>query len=481
MGVLSNIEPKKVMEFFEWLSSVPHGSGNTKQISDLCVSFAKERGLEYYQDSLNNIIIIKEASEGYEDVPALMLQGHLDMVCEKLEGSTHDFTKDGLTLIVDGDWLHADGTTLGGDDCIAVAMALALLDDDSIAHPRLECVFTVDEEVGMDGAFGIDCTPLKARAMLNLDSEEEGVLTVGCAGGMRADCLVPVKRENKTLAGAKIVVGGLVGGHSGAEIDKGRANSNILMGRVFRALSETAPIHVVDLFGGRADNVITNQTEATVAFAAEDADKLCAAAKEMAACFTKEYNPADPDIFVSFEVFGDKEQSVVDAEGTKKIITALMCTPQGIFEMNQKLKGLVQTSLNMGVLRLEEDKMTAGYSVRSSVKTQKEMLGKKLELLYEALGGSVSFRGAYPAWEFADVSPLRDKVSAIFEEQYGHKPEVVMTHGGLECGLFQEKMPGLDTVALGPDLIDIHSPKERLNLPSLVRTWELVKAVVERK
>lgn len=481
MGVLSNIEPKEVLKWFELLCSVPHGSGNTKQISDLCVNFAKERGLEYHQDALNNVIIIKEAAKGYEDESPLIIQGHMDMVCEKVEGSAHDFTKDGLTLIVEGDWLRADGTTLGGDDCIALAMAMAILDDDSMGHPRIEAVFTVDEEVGMDGAFDIDCSPLKGRAMLNLDSEEEGVLTVGCAGGMRADCVIPVERECRKLAGAKLVIGGLVGGHSGAEIDKGRANSNILLGRVLHALNSTAPIYMVDIFGGRADNVITNQTEATIAFDKADCGKLEAAVKEMAANFTREYDPADPDIFASFEVFEAKEQCVVNAEGTKKIVTALMCTPQGIFEMNQKLKGLVQTSLNMGVLRLTENAMTAGYSVRSSIRTQKEVLGEKLRLLYEALGGSVSFRSAYPAWEFADVSPLRDKVSAIFEEQYGHKPEVVMTHGGLECGLFQEKMPGLDTVALGPDLVDIHSPKERLNLPSLERTWKLVKAVVERK
>lgn len=481
MGVLSNYEPKKVLEFFELLCSVPHGSGNTKQISDLCVRFAKDRGLEYYQDAVNNIIIIKEASAGYENEPALILQGHMDMVCEKAEGSDHDFTKDGLKLIVDGEWLHADGTTLGGDDGIALAMAMAAMDDDTLGHPRLEAVFTVDEEVGMEGAFAIDCAPLKATAMLNLDSEEEGVLTVGCAGGMRADCTIPVKRESVKLAGAKITISGLVGGHSGTEIDKGRANSNILMGRLLHALDAAAPIRLAELYGGRADNVITNRTDAVIAFAAEDADRLSAAAAKMAANFKKEYNPADPDITVDFELTEETELEAVCIADTKRVICALMCTPQGVQEMSRKLKGLVQTSLNMGVLRLEKDRMTAGYSVRSGIGTQKEMLGERLALLYEALGGSVSFRGAYPAWEYADNSPLRDKVASIFEEQYGRKPEIVMTHGGLECGLFQEKMPGLDTVALGPDLVDIHSPKERLNLPSLERTWKLVRAVIEKK
>ncbi len=481
MGVLSNCEPKKVLEFFEMLCSVPHGSGNTKQISDLCVKFAKDRGLEYHQDALNNVIIIKEASAGYENEPALILQGHMDMVCEKVEGSTHDFMKDGLKLIVDGDWLHADGTTLGGDDCIALAMAMAALDDDTLSHPRLEAVFTVDEEVGMEGAFGIDCSPLKAKAMLNLDSEEEGVLTVGCAGGMRADCVIPVKRENITLSTAKITISGLIGGHSGAEIDKGRANSNILMGRVLHALEKAAPVRLVELYGGRADNVITNRTDAVIAFDSKDLAALSDAAAKMAASFKKEYNPADPDIAVSFEPDGEKELDAVSLDDTKRIICALMCTPQGVQEMSQKLKGLVQTSLNMGVLKLEKDRLTAGYSVRSSIGTQKEMLGERLSLLYGALGGGVSFRGAYPAWEYADNSPLRDKVAAIFEEQYGRKPEVVMTHGGLECGLFGEKIPGLDTVALGPDLIDIHSPKEKLNLPSLERTWNLVRAIIERK
>ena len=481
MGVLSAYEPKKVLEFFEMLCSVPHGTGNTKQISDLCVKFAKDRGLEYYQDELNDVIIIKEASEGYENEPPLIIQGHMDMVCEKLEGSTHDFTKDGLKLIVDGEWLHADGTTLGGDDCIALAIAMAAMDDDTLGHPRLEAVFTVDEESGMFGAHGLDCSPLKAKAMLNLDSEEEGVFTVGCAGGMDARCCIPVKRETKALAGASVKISGLVGGHSGVEIDKGRANSNILMGRVLHAVDKVAPVQLVELFGGRANNVITNQTEALIAFKKDDASAVEGAVKEMAANFAREYNPADPDITVSFTLTGEKDYEAVSIEDTKKVIYALMCTPQGIQEMSQKLKGLVQTSLNLGVLRLENDKVCANYSVRSSIGSQKEMLAERLVLLYEAVGGSVLFKSAYPAWEYADVSPLRDKAAKVFEEQYGRVPEVVMTHGGLECGLFQEKIPGLDTVALGPDLIDIHSPKERLNLPSLERTWKLVRAIIERK
>ena len=481
MGVLSAYEPKKVLEFFEMLCSVPHGSGNTKQISDLCVKFAQDRGLEYYQDELNNVIIIKEASAGYENEPALIIQGHMDMVCEKVESSSHDFLKDGIKLIVEDEWLRADGTTLGGDDAIALAIAMAALDDETLGHPRLEAVFTVDEEISMGGAYGIDCSPLKARAMLNLDSEEEGVLTVGCAGGMGAECTIPVKRENKKLAGARIVISGLVGGHSGAEIDKGRANSNILMGRVLHALDKTAPVQLVELFGGRADNVITGKTEAVIAFAKADAERLKAVAEEMAANFTKEYDVADPNIAVSFDLTDEQDYDAVCIEDTRKVIFALMCTPQGIQEMSQKIKGLVQTSLNMGTLKLEKDRMVAGYSVRSNIRTQKEMLAERLVILYEMVGGSVRTKSAYPAWEYADVSPLRDKVAKVFEEQYGRVPEVVMTHGGLECGLFQEKMPGLDTVALGPDLIDIHSPQERLNLPSLERTWKLVRAVIERK
>ena len=481
MGILENCRPKRVFHYFEEICGIPHGSGDTQAISDYLVDFAKEHNLDYVQDPLGNVLIRKAGTKGYENSPGVILQGHMDMVCEKVEGSKHDFTKDGLKLIVDGDWLHADGTTLGGDDCIALAMAMAALDDDTLGHPRLEAVFTVDEEVGMEGAFDIDCSPLKAKAMLNLDSEEEGVLTVGCAGGMRADCVIPVKRENVKSASAKITINGLIGGHSGAEIDKGRANSNILMGRVLHVLEKAAPVRLVELYGGRADNVITNRTDAVIAFDAKDAAALSGAAAKMAANFKKEYNPADPDISVSFELSSEKELEAVCLEDTKRIVCALMCTPQGVQEMSQKLKGLVQTSLNMGVLKLEKDRLTAGYSVRSSIGTQKEMLGERLTLLYGALGGSVNFRGAYPAWEYADNSPLRDKVAAIFEEQYGRKPEVVMTHGGLECGLFGEKLPGLDTVALGPDLVDIHSPKEKLNLPSLERTWNLVRAVIERK
>lgn len=478
MKISDNYQPKAVLEYFERICAIPHGSGNTKAVSDFCADFARERGLEYYQDDVNNIIIIKEASAGYEDEPALILQGHLDMVCEKDANTEFDFLKDGLNLTVEGDWLKARGTTLGGDDGIAVAMILAALDDDSLPHPRLEALFTVDEETGMGGAIALDVTPLKGKRMLNLDSEEEGVLTVGCAGGLRVDGHIKMNMEELSSPLATITIGGLTGGHSGAEIDKGRASANKLMGRVLHAIEGIASINLADIFGGRADNVITNETTALFAYDKKDEAAIKAQAAKCQDSLRHEYAAADPDIRIELRFDGEKTLRAADAESTHKAITALMCAPFSVQEMCRKPEGLVQTSVNLGVVRLVDDDFKCVFSVRSSLATQKDYIAEQLKLLFEALGGYAVFHDAYPAWEYAENSPLRDKMIRLFTRQYGYEPKVLVIHAGLECGLFSEKIPGLDAVAMGPDLMDIHSPRERLSLPSLQRCWQLVRAII---
>ena len=476
MNVLSHLEPKNVFRFFEDLCAIPHGSGNTKAISDYCVAFAKERGLEHYQDSDNNIIIVKQATPGYESAAPMILQGHLDMVCEKEPDCAKDMDREGLDLAVEGDFVTAKGTTLGGDDGIAVAMALAILDAKDIPHPRLEAVFTVDEEIGMLGAVSLDVSPLKGRQLLNLDSEVEGVFTVSCAGGNVSTCQLPITRAPFQGSALTLTIGGLQGGHSGTEIHKGRANSNMLMGRLLQAMAGVTDLRIVAVNGGLKDNAIPIKTQAQVLVA--DAAAARAAAQEMAACFAAEYRVTDPNVAVSVEDGGAGE--AMDAPSTKKVLCLLTCSPNGVQVMSADIQGLVQTSLNLGILATQSSLVRASFCVRSSVESQKEMLKARLATLMEQLGGSVEFFGDYSSWEYRADSPLRDRLVAVFQEQYHRDPSIEAIHAGVECGIFSGKLPGLDCVSIGPDLLEIHTPRERMSISSVQRLWSFVLEVLKR-
>lgn len=479
MYLLEHLQPASVLRFFEDLCAIPHGSGNTKAISDYCADFARSRGLEYHQDALNNIIIIKPATAGYEEAPAVILQGHMDMVCEKAEDCTLDMAKDGLRLQTDGAWIWAEGTTLGGDDGIAVAMGLALLDADSIAHPRLEVVLTVDEEVGMEGAVGLDVSPLQGRLMLNVDSEEEGILTVSCAGGVRATCRVPVEREAVDGVCRKLVIEGLAGGHSGVEIHKGRANANLLMGRLLRELEKEIPVYVAELEGGQADNAIASRCCAVVKVSQADSARLEAVAAACGAVFAREYQTADPGLAVLVEEAEDRMLPLTKS-ATERVISALLLIPNGVQTMSMDIAGLVQTSLNLGVLRLKDTELSMTSAVRSSLATEKNMICERLNRLMELLGGCVDYMGDYPAWEYKKDSCLRELVSNAYEKQTGKPAVIEAIHAGLECGVFAGKLSGLDCVSLGPNMKDIHTPRERIEIASIERTWELVKEVLRR-
>ena len=476
MNVLSHLEPRNVFRFFEDLCAIPHGSGNTKAISDYCVAFAKERGLEHYQDSDNNIIIIKQATPGYESAAPMILQGHLDMVCEKEPDCAKDMDREGLDLAVEGDFVTARGTTLGGDDGIAVAMALAILDAGDIPHPRLEAVFTVDEEIGMLGAVSLDVSPLKGRQLLNLDSEVEGVFTVSCAGGNVSTCQLPITRAPFQGSALTLTIGGLQGGHSGTEIHKGRANSNMLMGRLLQAMAGATDLRIVAVNGGLKDNAIPIKTQAQVLVA--DAAAARAAAQEMAACFAVEYRVTDPNVAVAVEDGGAGE--AMDAPSTRKVLCLLTCSPNGVQVMSADIQGLVQTSLNLGILATQNSLVRASFCVRSTVESQKEMLKARLATLMEQLGGSVEFFGDYSSWEYRADSPLRDRLVAVFQEQYHRDPSIEAIHAGVECGIFSGKLPGLDCVSIGPDLLEIHTPRERMSISSVQRLWSFVLEVLKR-
>lgn len=477
MAVLDQLEPKNVFRFFEQMCAIPHGSYNTKAVSDWCVAFAKERGLEHYQDAVNNVILIKEASADYEDAEPVILQGHLDMVCEKAPGCPKDMAREGLDLAVEGDYVYAKETTLGGDDGIAVAMALAALDDESLPHPRLEVILTTEEEVGMDGAMALDVSPIRGRKLLNLDSEAEGVFTVSCAGGSMAACGLPVARAPFGGDILRVRVAGLTGGHSGAEIHKGRANANMLLGRLLRAMAAETELRLVSADGGLKDNAIPVAAEAVVA--AEDGRKAKAAAERMAACFQTEYRRSDPMLTVTAEEAAAAWQPM-DASSTERTVCLLACAPNGVQTMSQDIHGLVQTSLNLGILKTGENAVTASFCIRSSVDSEKEMLKDRLACLLAQLGGGVSFSGEYPGWSYRPDSPLRELMTEVYREQYGREPKVEAIHAGLECGLLAGKLPGLDCVSIGPDLLEIHTPREKMSISSVQRVWAFVREVLKR-
>ncbi len=477
MAVLDQLEPKNVFRFFEQMCAIPHGSYNTKAVSDWCVAFAKERGLEHYQDEMNNVILIKEASAGYEEAQPVILQGHLDMVCEKAPGCEKDMAREGLDLAVEGDYIYAEGTTLGGDDGIAVAMALAALDDESLPHPRLEVILTTEEEVGMDGAMALDVSPIRGRKLLNLDSEAEGVFTVSCAGGSMAACALPVARAPFGGDILRVRVAGLTGGHSGAEIHKGRANANMLLGRLLRAMAAETELRLVSADGGLKDNAIPVAAEAVVA--AADSRKAKAAAERMAACFQAEYRRSDPMLTVTAEEAA-AAWLPMDASSTERAVCLLACAPNGVQTMSQDIHGLVQTSLNLGILKTEENAVTASFCIRSSVDSEKEMLKDRLACLLAQLGGGVSFSGEYPGWAYRPDSPLRELMTEVYREQYGREPKVEAIHAGLECGLLAGKLPGLDCVSIGPDLLEIHTPREKMSISSVQRVWAFVREVLKR-
>ena len=478
MAILDNLEPKRVFKFFEEISAIPRGSYNTRAISDYLAAFAKERGLEHYQDELNNVIIIVPATAGYENAEAVIIQGHMDMVCQQAPDCTKDMEKEGLELAVGDGYIYAKGTTLGADDGIAVAMGLALADSGDIPHPRVELVITVDEETGMEGAAGIDVSPLKAVKFLNIDSEAEGIFTVSCAGGARVECAFEVKRESFAGENISIDISGLAGGHSGIEIIKGRANPNILMGRLLYRLVCQQDARIISLYGGDKDNAIP--TASTALLCVKDADSAIELCGKMEALFKAEYAGVDDGLTVRANRLGDVQLLPLDKADSEKIISFLCCVPNGVQAMSADIEGLVQTSLNLGILSCDERAVYVRFSVRSSIESQKEMLFDKLRCLTEALGGSVDISGNYPGWAYRKDSPLRELMVRVYSEQTGKEPVIEAIHAGLECGLFLGKRADIDCISFGPDITDIHTFREKLWIESTQRTWALLKETLKR-
>ena len=432
MGILSSLQPQNVFRFFEELCAIPHGSHNTKAISDYLAAFAESRRLKYRQDELNNVIIWKAPTAGYENAPTVMLQGHMDMVAEKDADCPKDMEKEGLDLFVEGDLV---------------------------------------------GARGLDASDLTAKYLLNLDSEEEKVLTVSCAGSTRAVCTLPVSRAAYDGTVCELTVDGLMGGHSGEEIHKGRANANILMGRALTALSNVTETRLVTVTGGAKDNAIPRDARALVAV--KDFGAAQAAAKALGDALSNEYRTADPDIQVSLKPT-DSELVALDADSTRRVAAFLFCAPNGVQMMSAEVPGLVQTSLNLGRVYTEGDSVVGWFMIRSSVNSQAAETTEKVITLTKALGGTVDIPASYSAWQYRPDSHLRDVMVEAFRAVYGEEPKVAALHAGLECGILSGKMPDLDCISFGPDLTNIHTPRERLHIASTERTWQLALETLRR-
>lgn len=469
---------RRVTEIFLKLCAVPHGSGNTGKIAELCLRFAKRHGLAAFKDEAGNVFIEKPATPGYENEPPIILQGHLDMVCEKTAECRIDFSKEAIRPLFDGDRLRADGTTLGADNGIGLAMALAALTDKKLQHPALQAVFTVDEETGMNGAAALAPDRLHGARLLNLDSEEEGILTVGCAGGVRLDCTMPVTRE--TVAGKEITLtlSGLAGGHSGSDISKGRANAIVLLVAELKQLADSIPLHLTALRGGTVDNAIPAFATATTVVPADRAEELLSAVAAHAETLRGEWSVTDPDLALTAET---GTEGTFDAIAPATVLSWLSALPNGVQQMSPSFVGKPETSLNLGILGLSDDGVCATLSLRSFRAKALAVLAQQIEKQTADAGGKTVSSGAYPGWEFRKKSPWRDKAVAVFEKQYGHAPEVDAIHAGLECGLLTEKKPDLDCISLGPDITGAHSPAESVSLSSTERTYLYVCALLAAK
>ncbi len=470
--------PEKVFRFFEEISMIPRGSGHMEKISEYCVKFAKERNLKFIKDSACNVIIFKDASVGRENEEPVIIQGHLDMVWEKTSDSSIDFETDALDLAVENGYIFARGTTLGGDDGIAVAYGLALLDSDDVSHPPLEIVFTTDEEAGMEGAQALDTSVLRGKRMINVDSEAEGTLWVSCAGGARAD--IRAEFETVSVGGTvcEISVSGLHGGHSGAEIHNGYANANKLMGRILGELSSSLDFSLVSIDGGTMDNAITRECTCRIVLSSE-CEALFKLINRLNSALRKEFKATDPELFVRIRSC-DSVKHCLKKSDSERIISMLNEFPNGIVSMSKTIDGLVETSLNLGVVSTAENAVHFSFLVRSSDNSHRIALTEMLCAIAEKYGASVRVHSEYPAWEYKEKSVLQNVFAETFKDVFGIEMIVTAIHAGLECGLFCGKIEGLDCVSFGPDILDIHTPQEKLSIESSARMWEYLLEVLKR-
>ena len=472
--VLQDLKPERVFRYFEEISAIPRQSGKCEMISDYIVDFAKSHDLEYVKDTMSNVVIRKKSSRDNDTRPVVILQGHMDMVCEKSFDfeSKHDFGKDGLKLCVLDDFIYAKGTTLGADDGIALAYMLSLLEDDTLDLPPIEAVFTVDEEDGMKGAAAFDASLLEGKYLINLDHEVEGEILTCCAGGKRVKCTLPVKYEEASGIAYDIIICGLCGGHSGIEIDKGRGNANLLLGRILHNITKQMPFYIRYIGGGLTDSAIPREAKAEIIIDKENVDLLESIVEKYSRIICNEFEGIEENMMIYAENKGEDTCMCLSGESKRRIGFLLNTVPDGIIKMSRKNDGLVRTSLNSGIMKLSDNEFSLIINMRSLAESEKEALADKIEYLTESAGGTYCEEYDYPAWEYEPDSRLRDIAFDSYQRMYGRNPKLRGFHSGLECGVFFKKIPGIDIISFGPDIANIHTPKERVSISSCVRVYE---------
>lgn len=474
---LKNIEPEKVFHWFSELNQIPRCSGDERKVSDFLVNFANERNLEVYQDDALNVIIKKPATTGYENADAVIIQGHMDMVCIKGKGSNHDFSKDPIEMIVEGDILRANNTTLGGDNGIAVAYGLAILDSDDLKHPAIEVLVTTSEETGMDGVHALSNEHLSGKILLNIDSEEEGIFLVSCAGGANMITTFNLEKQKKDGNGIQIKISGLKGGHSGMEIVKQRANAIKLIGRMLSSCNDCDNIRLSEIQGGTKHNAIPSEASAIIFV--DDLDKIREIINKLIIDLKEEYRVEDSGLTI--EVSEMRVKDVYTKKLNDDLIDFLMMIPDGVQYMSKDIEGLVQTSLNNAIIEEKDNNIVITTSVRSSSDSSLKEILNVISVTARRANAKTELKGSYPAWQFDQNSKIREKAVKVYEELFSKKAEVSAIHAGLECGLLKEILPNTDMISFGPNLYDVHTEKEHLSISSVERVWKFLVKLLETK
>ena len=476
----SNFSYSGLMNFFEEISAIPRASYKEEKIADYLCDFAKARNLEYYRDSANNVLINSAATEGRENCPPLLLQGHTDMVCEKNEGVEHDFDNDGLKLYEKDGWIRAQGTTLGADNGVAVAVMLYILDGGVISHGPLQCLFTASEEVGLDGVKSFDYEKIYARQMINMDSADEKVIIAGCAGGLRSSLTFDVKSEAHFAPYVvSVKLKGLFGGHSGEDIDKGRANANKLMGRILDCIFSHNKARLVSVCGGTKDNAIPRECHAVVTV--DDIDELKNTITMLESELRDGIAPNDHELRIELDIIEKNTAAhVVDDKCARKIAFVMLTVANGIFAMNNDIDGIVEWSRNLGIVDVNCEKAELVFSSRSSFESRIDASARELDGYARMLDAKIRHYNRYPSWSYAENSDVREKYIIAFKDLYGYSPKTTVIHAGLECGFISKAVPDMDIISCGPVVLDLHSPDERLNKASFERFFTIIKNFIEK-
>lgn len=479
-GLLNDLNPQDVFAYFEQLTKIPRGSGNEAEVSDFLVEFAEQNGLKYIQETCKNIIIKKPATKGYEKAPKIILQGHLDIVCAKDESIDFDFEKDPIPLVLDGDFIKTKGTTLGADNGIAVAMAMAILASDHLKHPEISALFTVSEETGMDGAMALNPENISGDILINIDSEEEGTALSSCAGGVNAYVFLPFEKEKcrKDMEFYEVSIKGLLGGHSGIEINKNRANAIKLMARVLKSIDQEMIYKLASIQGGEKMNAIAKMCTVVIAIEKGNVKKLEKILNQMQNYFSSEFESSDPEIKIYIKAISDRSDVLKEAS-KRKLMHILRLLPQGVETMSPKMIGLVESSNNVGVIETQENEIFINNAIRSSVCSLKDEIIDRIKIISHTNNARCILDADYPEWEYKIDSPIRDLMKKRYKALYNKTLKVDAIHAGLECGLLKEKVGDIDMISIGPNIYDVHTPNERLSISSTKNVYNFLCDVLE--